>query len=127
MKSHTIDLLENLRGFLETAVWPNGHSGGNCVETSLLVAKVLNETSDEDGWKADSGFFIMSTSIFNAWHCWVAKDNIIIDLTADQFGSDFPKILITDRSDSRYRFCSIWTDPNEQRTCMLYNQWKLEK
>lgn len=36
----------------------------------------------------------------NIWHCWIATCDCYIDLTAQQFNSDYPELLIVKRTNS---------------------------
>lgn len=102
-------LAARVRAFLEP-VWVEWHRarGGNlpvplsrftCGRSSLFLKRVLE--SDAESWHArPQGHFGFHTG--NEWssHAWVECGDLIIDITADQFG-DAP-IIVTEAPDPRY-------------------------
>lgn len=56
-------------------------------------------TKEKEGTNEGCFGFRTSSGIFFD-HCWVQSDNLIVDITADQFGAE--EVIITSVSDSRY-------------------------
>ncbi len=83
-----------------------------CRYTSIFLKHVLNSTSqswqlaagrplerEHDGTsKGQFGFRTPDGLFFD--HCWLQTEDVIVDITADQFGAQ--KIIITTVGDSRY-------------------------
>lgn len=125
MSSACLPAIRNLavaaRQFMEP-IWPEWHSHRSgdapltpsqwtCGRTSLFLSRALNARGFSASWASGTprlspdgpelgpfGFFSET-----GWqsHAWVQCGDIIIDITADQFGA--PPVLITDRQDLRYR------------------------
>jgi hypothetical protein len=84
-----------------------------CRYTSIFIKTVLNVdnqklwrlvagkpvTKEKEGTAEGCFGFRTSSGIFFD-HCWVQSDNLIVDITADQFGAE--EVIITSVSDSRY-------------------------
>ena len=84
-----------------------------CRYTSIFVKTVLNVdnqaswrlvagrpvTKEKEGTNKGCFGFRTSSGIFFD-HCWVQLDNLIVDITADQFGAE--EVIITSASDCRY-------------------------
>ncbi len=118
-----IDLCWQSRNFLEPR-WLSLHqlwgeplvkkpSQYMCRYSSIFLKKVLNAATPElwqlvagrpvlkeqEGTKEGGfGFYTSSGLFFD--HCWVQSVDLIVDLTADQFGAD--EVIITPVKDSRY-------------------------
>lgn len=119
-----IDQIESLawdlRLYLE-GNWPQGYSIGQCVQTSVLVAKVFNETFDPV-WNTVSGTFRGG-----GWHCWVTNNDLIVDLTADQFNNTqrvvAPPVLIVPMDDDRYVSPQPYV-PSKGLITYYYSGWR---
>jgi hypothetical protein len=66
---------------------------GACSFGSYLLTKVLQK----NGYDA----YFVEGDYKNSCHCWVELDDVIIDITATQFGN-YPKIYITNNDDNYY-------------------------
>lgn len=109
------------RRFMEP-IWLGWHSTWNgdapstpsqwtCGRTSLFLVRALAAEGLDASWASGTprlspagpelGDFGFLSDIGWQSHAWVECGNIIVDITADQFGA--PPVLITDRHDRRYR------------------------
>ncbi|MGF6173721.1 hypothetical protein [Ensifer sp. 4252] len=108
------------RQFMEP-IWLEWHSAWNgeapitpaqwtCGRTSLFLVRVLKAEGLETSWASGTprlspsgpelgNFGFLSEAGWQS-HAWAECGNIIVDVTADQFGA--PPVLITDRRDRRY-------------------------
>jgi hypothetical protein len=115
-KSREIEALAvQLRTFLVTHQWKRGMSVGRCAETSVFVTRVLNEVLLPANWRSIAGRFVG-----HGYHCWSTNDEIILDLTADQFDSTLPGVLIVPLDDQRYHVDC--TNTSEYRESEVYYQ-----
>lgn len=108
------------RRFMEP-VWLEWHSAGNreapttpsqwtCGRTSLFLARALGSEGFMASWASGTprlssdgpelGPFGFLTHTGWQSHAWVECGNLIVDITADQFGA--PPVLIADLHDHRY-------------------------
>lgn len=71
----------------------NPNLEGCCSFGSYLLSKVLQK----NGYDA----YFVEGEYDDNFHCWVELDNVIIDITATQFG-DLPKVYITETDDNYY-------------------------
>lgn len=63
------------------------------------VAFILSELSKKNKSLAHE-ISIATGLVNNTWHCWIATYDYYIDLTAQQFNSDYPELLIVKRTKS---------------------------
>lgn len=112
-----------VRQFLEPH-WLTAHQSWNeipdplsrwmCRYSSLFLATLLRELQSEHVWEIVGGRPPQDTDATpqaqvgmlgcdGTWHdhCWVKGNELIIDLTADQFG--YAPVIVTHASDHRYR------------------------
>lgn len=66
---------------------------GCCSFGSYLLSKVLQK----NGFEA----YFVEGEYDDEYHCWVELNDVIIDITATQFG-DFPQVYVTDSDDKYY-------------------------
>lgn len=70
---------------------------GSCGDASLLLGKYL----DEMGL---GKFDYVCGELGKQSHAWLEKDNIIVDITADQFDGVAEEVVVTDNNDFHKRF-----------------------
>ncbi|RDL50109.1 hypothetical protein BLJAPNOD_01226 [Ensifer sp. M14] len=109
------------RRFMEP-IWLEWHSARNggarvtssqwrCGRTSLFLARVLTVEGFDASWQSGTprlspkgpelgDFGFLSDTGWQS-HAWVECGNLIVDITADQFGT--PPVVVTGRHDRRYR------------------------
>lgn len=90
---------------------PSTPSQWTCGRTSLFLVRALTAEGLDASWASGTprlspespelGDFGFLSDIGWQSHAWVECGNIIVDITADQFGAS--PVLITDRHDRRYR------------------------
>ncbi|OCP22158.1 MULTISPECIES: hypothetical protein [unclassified Ensifer] len=89
---------------------PTTPSQWTCGRTSLFLSRALTADGFEASWASGTprlspsgaalgDFGFLSDTGWQS-HAWVECGDLIVDITADQFGA--PPILITDRHDRRY-------------------------
>jgi hypothetical protein len=123
MPPDILDLCWRSRNFLEPR-WLSLHQSWGeplvekpsrymCRYTSIFLKEVLNAATPEswrlvagrpvrqeqEGTEAGGFGFCTSSGLFFD-HCWVQSVDLIVDLTADQFGAD--AVIITPVKDCRY-------------------------
>lgn len=65
---------------------------GACYETSLLLGELLRQRG-LDGFHCVCGNAQLG-EVFES-HCWLSNNEIIIDITADQFGNGMPGVFVS--------------------------------
>lgn len=65
----------------------------------------LGEAFKARGWpcRAYYGTVFLPGEAKGRMHCWLEDEDCIYDLTATQFGADYPAVLIVPATDERYR------------------------
>ena len=59
---------------------------GSCGDASLLLAKYLRE----NGHKG----FVYVGGYRDGWHHWLQRDNLVVDITADQFATKHKPVIV---------------------------------
>ena len=93
-----IELCKNKMGNL---FWFEGFPRGCCRETATMLAKYLTEQGYE-GIQCVRGETYYNGKL--STHVWLKLNDWIIDITADQFGEHFGKVMVTDKSELHNRF-----------------------
>lgn len=75
-------------------------SGGMCIDATRYIGRLLAFRGIE--FKSYEGHvrFVDETGSLDGYHIWLEVDDVIVDVTADQFNSDtvkFPPVLIAPR------------------------------
>lgn len=112
------EILRPIREHLE-GIWQNYRyendmpdtdivSEGMCVMTSRTLLSLFNKLGHGDwyieGGSPDFGAGYQPTGDEECyWHTWITNGELIIDMTADQFGMSSPEILIAEDNDPRFR------------------------
>jgi hypothetical protein len=73
---------------------------GMCAICTIALAEAFRIR----GWRCRSfyGYFFPHGSTKGFKHCWLEDEHCIYDLTATQFGSEYPEVLIVPNDDPRY-------------------------
>lgn len=74
---------------------------GMCAICTIALAEAFRAR----GWRCRSfyGYFHPAGSTEGFKHCWLEDDDFIYDLTATQFGDEYPVVFIVPKDDERYR------------------------
>lgn len=109
---------------------PSVLSTGTCGRTSLLLRTILVSEGFDAVWcngaVADGGGFF-DGHVWHA-HAWVMSNDLIIDITADQFKA--PPVIVTAADDPRYRATGVdpalpeWRDRREKAAQAAFVLWQ---
>ena len=82
-------------------------STGTCGRTSLLLQKILQADGYAARWCIGSALQECGFFDGEGWrsHAWVVCSDLILDITADQFGA--PPVIVSPVGDSRYRESNV--------------------
>lgn len=89
---------------------------GCCKESSLILGQLLTTLGYRNILYCRKDIDELFAS-----HVWLEYAGYIIDLTANQFGNNFPEILITDNLDSPYHISIEKRDFNFWSSCTDIN------
>lgn len=77
---------------------------GSCGDAAILLGEFLFLSGFGE-------FEYVSGSDGDGSHAWIEKGGVIIEITADQFGGEYPSVLVTRNSPLYQRFCRTRRHP----------------
>ena len=71
--------------------WFNDFPNGSCMDASIILGIILEE-------RGLGEFVYTSAKNERGTHSWLENEKLLIDITADQFGNAYSKVMIIEKS-----------------------------
>jgi len=97
--------------------WPHhwkSFPGGTCSDTSLVLGAFLTDAGF-DGFELVSGEGDRRQDGICPSHAWLQREQLVVDITADQFADGPGPVVVTETPEWHRRFRVMWKDAGDFR------------